>query len=306
MLTEQGEAMTTLDYAPALALAAGMELPPGRQVARNPSTASENKIHDDAIAKQYGFSGGLVPGATSYAYLAGWLTRTLGPVWAAHGSSSISLVRPVYEGEAVSLGGRVVSVEGDTARGRVEIDCWVDGPDGVRRAQGGAGLSWGEPPVDEPRPHYSVNSERPRRPEERGTITATTAPVGMPLPPVEIDTSPGGVAQYLSDIDNDDPLFGYSSSNPKPLVHPGWYPNMANRVLSANFVLNAWIHTRSEIRHLAPAVVGGTYRGYGQIVEAFEKRGHEYVTVDVLIADGADTPIARLLHTAIVVVARRG
>ncbi|MBI2760028.1 MAG: hypothetical protein HYX51_01215 [Chloroflexi bacterium] len=297
--------MTTLDYAPALALTAGMELPPGRQVARNPSTASENKIHDDAIAKQYGFSGGLVPGATSYAYLAGWLVRTLGPAWAAHGSSSISLVRPVYEGETVNLGGRVLSVEGDATRGNVAIECWVDGPDRVRRAPGTAGLSWGDPPAGEPRPPFSLNDQRPRLPEERGTITTATAPVGTPLPPVEIDTGPEGVSRYLNDVDSDDPLFSHSSSNPRSMVHPGWYANMANRVLSANFVLNAWIHTRSEIRHLAPAFAGGTYRGYGQIVEAFEKRGHEYVTVDVLIADGADTPVARVLHTAIVVVARK-
>ena len=37
--------------------------------ARNTSTSSENKIHDDAVAKTYGFRGGLVPGVTVYAYL---------------------------------------------------------------------------------------------------------------------------------------------------------------------------------------------------------------------------------------------
>lgn len=36
--------------------------------AYNVSRASENKIHDDAVARQFGFSGGLVPGAEVYAY----------------------------------------------------------------------------------------------------------------------------------------------------------------------------------------------------------------------------------------------
>jgi hypothetical protein len=40
-------------------------------VARNDAETSENKIHDDAVAQQYG-SGGLVPGVTVYGYLT-WL-----------------------------------------------------------------------------------------------------------------------------------------------------------------------------------------------------------------------------------------
>ena len=36
--------------------------------AYNLSHASENKIHDDAIAQKLGFSGGLVPGVEVYAY----------------------------------------------------------------------------------------------------------------------------------------------------------------------------------------------------------------------------------------------
>jgi hypothetical protein len=36
--------------------------------AYNLSHASENKIHDEAIARKLGFSGGLVPGVEVYAY----------------------------------------------------------------------------------------------------------------------------------------------------------------------------------------------------------------------------------------------
>src|SRR5262245_46169653 len=35
----------------------------------NTATASTNKIHDDDVARQYGFHGGLVPGVDVYAYL---------------------------------------------------------------------------------------------------------------------------------------------------------------------------------------------------------------------------------------------
>ena len=36
----------------------------------NTATASENKIHDDAVARRFGFHGALVPGVEVYAYMA--------------------------------------------------------------------------------------------------------------------------------------------------------------------------------------------------------------------------------------------
>lgn len=296
--------MTTmhLDLA---ALRAGQVLPGAGQRARNTSAASENKIHDDAVAREYGFRGGLVPGATTYAYLASYLTRTLGAAWAASGRSTVSLVRPVYEGETVQLGATVAEAGGDARRGHVTLECWVDGPAGTRRAGGTAALAWGEPHEPEPRPPFADAALQPRRPEGRGPITVATAPVGAPLPPVLLDAGPEATARYLDEIDDHQPLFRERSPFGGPLVHPGWYPHIGNQVISRNFLVGPWIHTRSEIRHLAPAQVGGTYRAYGQLIAAFEKRGHEYVTADVLIADGADRPVARVAHTAIVVVARR-
>lgn len=283
----------------------GDSLPVAAVRARNTSAASENKIHEDAIARQYGFQGGLVPGATTYAYLAGHLVQTLGPEWAAWGTSAISLVKPVYEHELVRIGGTVTAAEGDTARGSLAIACWVDGPDGTRRAPGTAGLAWGIARPLAERPAFARTDQRPRRPEERLPISASTAPIGVPLPPVVLPADTEATAQYLDEIGDSNQLFREGSPFGGTLVHPGWYPSIANRVLSGNFILTAWIHTRSEIQHLGPALAGGSYHAYGVITSAFEKRGHEYVVADVLITDGTDTPVARVTHTAIVVVARR-
>ena len=43
---------------------------PYRVEAFNTAKASENKIHDDAVARRFGFGGGLVPGVDVYAYMA--------------------------------------------------------------------------------------------------------------------------------------------------------------------------------------------------------------------------------------------
>ena len=287
------------------AFRAGDALPPAERQARNPSSASENKIHDDAVAREYGFRGGLVPGATTYAYLASYLVRTLGPAWAAHGTASIALVRPVYEGDIVRIGGTVTEARGDGEHGALALECWVDGPDGTRCAPATASLAWGEPGPLDPRPAFADPRLQPRDPRERVQIRVANAPVRAPLPPVLFDTEAGARNRYLDEIDEHDPLYRGRSPWGAPLVHPGWYLNMANRVVSGNYLVGPWIHTRSELRHLAPALAGGTYRAYGSFLAAFEKRGHEYATVDVLIADGADQPVARITHTAIIVVARR-
>src|SRR3712207_6273752 len=106
------------------------ELPAEERRAQNTSAVSENKIHEDDVARQFGFRGGLVPGATTYAYLASYLTRTLGVEWAAHGSATVALVRPVYDGDLIHIGGRVTVGGGDEVAGTVAVEAWVDGPDG--------------------------------------------------------------------------------------------------------------------------------------------------------------------------------
>src|SRR5262249_21604481 len=64
-------------------------------------TASENKIHDDAVARSYGFDGGLVPGVTVYAYLTHPVVAELGRAWLERGTMTTRFVRPCYDGDHV-------------------------------------------------------------------------------------------------------------------------------------------------------------------------------------------------------------
>ena len=221
------------------------------------------------------------------------------------GSATVSLNRPVYDGDTIRIGGLVREANGDAARGALTVDCWVDGPDATRCAPGSAALAWGDVGPVDARPPFAATDQVPRLPEERGPISRATAPVGETLPPVLWPADAEAVTRFLAGIDEQNPLFREGASDRLPLMHPGAWPSIANRVLSSNFQLGPWIHTRSEIRHLAPARVGGMYTAYGVLTEAFEKRGHQYVTADVLVTDGDDEPVVRVLHTAIVVVAKR-
>ncbi len=80
-------------------------LPDYRLLARNTSKESENAIHDDAVAKKYGFSGGLVPGVTVYAYMTHPLVAAWGPQWLERGTATVRFVKPVLDEDETLVAG---------------------------------------------------------------------------------------------------------------------------------------------------------------------------------------------------------
>ena len=69
--------------------------------AYNTATESTNKIHDDEVARTYGFRGGLVPGVDVYAYLTHVPAERWGLDWLAHGAITARFAQPVYDGHVV-------------------------------------------------------------------------------------------------------------------------------------------------------------------------------------------------------------
>lgn len=75
-------------------------LPVYRVCAVNTAPDSENKMHDDGVAAQYGFRGGLVPGVTVYGYMTVPVIE-YAPEWLKHGCMHVRLVQPFYDGDPV-------------------------------------------------------------------------------------------------------------------------------------------------------------------------------------------------------------
>ena len=65
----------------------------------NTAKESENKIHDDAVARRFGFKGGLVPGVEVYAYMTHLPVARWGRAWLDRGSAECRLLKPVYDGD---------------------------------------------------------------------------------------------------------------------------------------------------------------------------------------------------------------
>ncbi|MGH7855914.1 MAG: hypothetical protein ACREQY_01190, partial [Candidatus Binatia bacterium] len=107
-------------------------LPELRIRARNIATESENRIHDDAVAKRYGFAGGLVPGIVVYGYMTRPLLDAFGLGWLDRGGAAARFVKPCYEGEEI-----VVRAKGN---GVSPLDLVVERPGGEVCATGTAAL----------------------------------------------------------------------------------------------------------------------------------------------------------------------
>ncbi len=78
---------------------------PYRVSAYNTSKHSENKMHDDTVAKRYGFIGGLVPGVDVMAYMMHLPVAKWGRAFLERGLIEARFVKPVYDGELADVTG---------------------------------------------------------------------------------------------------------------------------------------------------------------------------------------------------------
>ena len=253
--------------------------------ARNTSTSSENKIHHDDIAKTYGFRGGLVPGVTVYAYLTRPLVAALGSAWLERGTASVRFVKPVFDGEEATVQGEITE---RTARGlsaALRLTTAANGECATMTVTLPAGLPTPiNPALYREAP---VPSERPDATREHlGGLDAIAAPA--------IRYDDAEATTYLDKVADD--LDVYRGARAR--VHPAFYLQLGNRSLTANVRMPAWIHVGSAVRHLGAARVWQTLSMRGRVRSLFEKKGREFVELDLaLYADGK--PVAHILHTAI-------
>src|ERR1700742_2459328 len=78
-------------------------LPPYKVAVYNTAKSSENKIHDDATAKRFGFRGGLVGGVHVYAYMSHMPVQRWGRQWLESGTGEARFGKPVYEGDLAEI-----------------------------------------------------------------------------------------------------------------------------------------------------------------------------------------------------------
>ncbi len=253
-------------------------LAPYHVEAFNTAKVSENKIHDDEVARKFGFGGGLVPGVDVYAYMSHQPVERWGRAWLEHGSAECRFSKPVYDGDRVTVN----ASENDGSLG-IKLECR-----GILCATGMAALpAPGAPP---PLADFEKVAESKSRP----LADEKSLPVGAWLGMEPVHATPELTAEYLVNVRETSPLYAKEG-----LVHPVVVLRMCNFVLTRNVTFGPWMHVGSKIQHFAAARVGDSLGVRAQITGNYEHKGHLFVDIDALVVADDIRPIARVAHVSI-------
>jgi acyl dehydratase len=249
-----------------------------RVSAYNTSKLSENKIHDDAVARKFGFSGGLVPGVDVFAYMIHVPVRKWGRAFLERGVIEARFVKPVYDGEFAE----VTAKESDGVLS-IEVESR-----GEQCATGTASL-----PASAP--SFSIADYRETAAvAERRPVNTASYEVGKWLGTIPRSWAGDAAAEYLRDIREPDAI--YASEG---LGHPGLLQRTMNKVLVDNAILGPWIHVGTRMQLLSAAQIGDELTARAKVTGNYDKKGHRFVELNALVVANGKTPLAHCQHIAI-------
>lgn len=245
-------------------------------VAFNTALQSDNKIHDDDVARRFGFSGGLVPGVDVFAYLSWGPVQQWGRAWLEGGSMTARFGLPTYDGDLMTVGWDGSEVV-------------LTNPGGTVVSQGTATLDGGRAAPDPA--DYPVRP--PTDPAQRPPADPATLATGTELGTWSAHFHADRHAEYLAEVREPLPLYAELG-----LAHPGWVLRGANRILAQQVVLGPWMHVGSTVTNLGTIGDGAHVQTRGRVRSEYEKKGHRFVELDLLVT-ADDVPVAVIDHTAI-------
>jgi len=252
-------------------------LTPYRLIAYNSARQSENKMHDDTVARQFGFVGGLVPGVDVYAYMTHPAVARWRRTFLERGQLEARFVKPVYDGEPTTVTAREANGGLD-----IEVTCRDE-----LCATGHARL--GSAPAPPVAAFTAVPAVAHRPPADQDVLARDR---WLGIRPLTVSAQ--FAAQYCADVRDRDPI--YSAEG---LCHPGLLPRLFNWALVHNVVLGPWIHVGSRIEHFGAVRIGDQLSVRAKIIANDERKGHRFVELDGLVVADEQRPIARIAHTAI-------
>src|SRR5512138_3422442 len=230
--------------------------------AYNTSKHSENKMHDDTVAKRYGFVGGLVPGVDVMAYMMHLPVAKWGRTFLERGLIEARFVKPVYDGE-------IAEATADESNGVLTIQVHSRGQ---LCASGTASLPAVAPSFSLS-DYVDVAAVAERKPGD-----ATSYALGKWLGAVPRTWAADAAREYLADIRETEPIYTREG-----LGHPGLLPRVMNKVLVDNAVMGPWIHVGTRMQLLSAARIGDELTARAKVIGNYDKKGHRFVELDALV-----------------------
>jgi len=251
---------------------------PYRVSAYNTSKQSENKIHDDAVARRFGFSGGLVPGVDVMAYMMHLPVAKWGRAFLERGLVEARFVKPVYDGE-------IADVTGEESNGVLAIEVKSRGQ---LCATGTASLPAAAPSIS------IADFTETAAAAERRPVDTSSYEVGKWLGTLPRAWAGDAAQEYLTDVREREPIYAREG-----LGHPGLLQRVMNKVLVDNAILGPWIHVGSRMQLVSAANSGDELTARAKVTGNYEKKGHRFVELDALVVANGRTPLAHCQHIAI-------
>jgi hypothetical protein len=226
---------------------------------------SDNRIHSDALAKAYGFTGALVPGVTVSSYLLHPAVQAWDLPWLERGSAHVSIKSPLYDRMRFDVH---VTPQADAYRaellsdGRLCAMAEVSLPDRLLKA-----------------------------PEMRGD-TLIRADFKAPevsralMEAMRIDGC--AAVRYRWSADHEMASYLRQQQQQSALLRTdgaegtGGFANMAfllgcaNRHFAAIAHINPWIHMETWSQNYQPVALGTELISEMKVTQLFEKKGHEF------------------------------
>lgn len=250
--------------------------------AHNTAVNSANRMHADDTARKYGFRGGLVPGVDVYAYVTHLPVMTWGMDWLSRGTMTARFLQPVYDEDDV-----VVTAVPGALSDELILELHDSAGDLCASAEASLPAATSTPPPLDAVPTRESAADRPR------ASSASLAP-GVVLGSLDVGFHAENADDYLRDVREGGALYRDSG-----VAHPGWLLRFANSILAANVTLGPWIHVSSAVTNFAVVHDGQRVATRARVVDEYDRKGHRFVELDVLlVADGTE-PVMRVHHRAI-------
>ena len=256
-----------------------MTIAPYRVHAYNTAKQSENKMHDDTVAKRFGFSGGLVPGVDVMAYMMHQPVAEWGRAFLERGLIDARFLKRVDDGELAEL----TAAE---SNGVLSIEVQSRGE--VFRATGTASLPASAPAfaLGDYREVAAVAERRP--------VDAASYELGKWLGTAPRDGGREGgqrISCRYQGSRSDLREAGPGSSRP---AATGDEPGAGRQ---RHF--GAFIHVGSRMQLLSAAKSGDVITARAKVIGNYDKKGHRFVELDALVVGNGQRPLAHCHHIAI-------
>lgn len=249
-----------------------------RVEAYNTAKSSENKMHDDTVARKFGFSGGLVPGVDVMAYMMHLPIAKWGRDFLERGLIEARFIKPVYDGE-------ITDVRGEE----------TDGVIGIEVESRGELCATGTASLPVALSAISIADYPATAPvSERKPVGPASYQPGKWLGSMPRTWAGDAADEYLDEVRERDPIFIREG-----LGHPGLLQRVMNKVLVDNAILGPWIHVGSRMQLLNAARRGDELTARARVTDVYEKKGHRFVELDALVVGDGATPLAHCHHVAI-------